>query len=622
MPRRWRWCGAVLLLALTACGDNEKKDADNGDLKQADVAACQALKTVYHDWQSLELRNGLVSIQVVPQLGGRAIGYSFNERELLYANPKLLGQLPGVTQPSRAAWVPATGATPPAGAAPAPSRWPADEGQPTTPSDAVPDEPEEVPGGGLRTPRRAVDAPAAGAAPTTPAAPAAAPDRPALAVAEGSSTIGAQPAPQLAGETEPLRYVPSPTTEQYQNYGGAATWPAPQGQWTAAWPPPLALDLGTYTATVERADGDLAEVSVGSPKDEQLGLSVTRRLALLRASTVLRVDSVLTNQSAQPRAWSVADVSQHHGSLTPGETFTKDVQVFLPLAAESQHHLGYAALLGPATSTQFFPENGLMRVEYLGQEASFGTDDKRGWVAWCDRRHETVLAKLTTLDPAAPYPDRGLASLVYTSPASKESYLALTLRSALKLLAPQESLALTVWYGAATCPSPIVAATRGGVVSQPLQAEKLGDSVQLRGLFGVFYAGDAQVVFYDQEGRELARTKPVPVHPVEAYRLDTVAVLPDRAVRAAVMIVNHRRVDVAVVSDSGIADLQPDTATELAIQPEPVEPPAASTPAVAVTGDGGPDRPSGSPLPTIAEPAADPTSPRDGAEEAPKPAAP
>lgn len=91
MTRRW-WLlfAATALAALTGCGEGEKSDGT--PTKQVEPAEAAAAK--WQDWTTVALRNGLVTAQIVPTLGGRVMAFEFDGRNLLYANPKLLGQAP------------------------------------------------------------------------------------------------------------------------------------------------------------------------------------------------------------------------------------------------------------------------------------------------------------------------------------------------------------------------------------------------------------------------------------------------------------------------------------------------------------------------------------------------
>lgn len=543
---------------LTACGeDNETTDEDRA--RQAELEPTVAGTAVYEDWEAVELRNGLVEVAVVPALGGRIMGYTFNDRNLLYVNPEHRGQLPGEPARNHEAWVPSLAED---GVTPAEPQLAPDA---TDPGGEAVDQPPVVTEPGLPVDGAAgedalvLDEPAAEA----DAAADAAADTDVVPAMSDVEEIEATLPEALPGG-EPLRFVPSPRSEGYVNYGGQVTWPAPQNHWRSAWPPPALLDLSAYVNESPGAGEDRVEAVLTSPEDADLGLQLLKTVTLHRAATAMRVVSELRNIGRQTRLWALQDVSQHAGALAPGESFTKDVQVYLPLNEASRYNLGFAALLGPQTSEQYQPEAGVLRVEYLGEEGLIGTDSHAGWAAYVDKRNGLVLAKVAVHSGEGLYPDDNITATAYTAPADEESYVQLTLRSPLTSLAPGESTRLTVHYGIATCPAPIVGATAAGVVSTPLKAEAMPDTVQLSGLFGSFYAGYAQVAFHNAAGEELARTEPMEVSPARPYALDTVAPLPDGAVTARLVILNHRRSDVATLSEVSIVPVDP-TAVQPAV---------------------------------------------------------
>ncbi|MCX5655272.1 MAG: DUF4380 domain-containing protein [Planctomycetota bacterium] len=51
-------------------------------------------KSTYRGWESLALSNGLVEVQIVPQIGGRVIQFKLGDFEFLWVNPQLAGKLP------------------------------------------------------------------------------------------------------------------------------------------------------------------------------------------------------------------------------------------------------------------------------------------------------------------------------------------------------------------------------------------------------------------------------------------------------------------------------------------------------------------------------------------------
>jgi len=56
-----------------------------------------AEKSTYRGWDSLALTNGLVEVQIVPQIGGRVIQFKLGDFEFLWVNPQLAGKQPTPT---------------------------------------------------------------------------------------------------------------------------------------------------------------------------------------------------------------------------------------------------------------------------------------------------------------------------------------------------------------------------------------------------------------------------------------------------------------------------------------------------------------------------------------------
>jgi hypothetical protein len=54
----------------------------------------EGVKDQYRGWSSTALRNGLVKVQVVPQIGGRIIQFSLGDTEFCWVNPSLAGKTP------------------------------------------------------------------------------------------------------------------------------------------------------------------------------------------------------------------------------------------------------------------------------------------------------------------------------------------------------------------------------------------------------------------------------------------------------------------------------------------------------------------------------------------------
>jgi hypothetical protein len=56
--------------------------------------AADLTETKFRNWNSTQLRNDFIQVNVTPQLGGRILGYQLGDHAFLWANPALQGQLP------------------------------------------------------------------------------------------------------------------------------------------------------------------------------------------------------------------------------------------------------------------------------------------------------------------------------------------------------------------------------------------------------------------------------------------------------------------------------------------------------------------------------------------------
>jgi hypothetical protein len=65
-----------------------------GASSEASAGKAATDDSTYRDWKSLALRNGLIELQVVPEIGGRIIQFRLGGKEFLWVNPQLAGQLP------------------------------------------------------------------------------------------------------------------------------------------------------------------------------------------------------------------------------------------------------------------------------------------------------------------------------------------------------------------------------------------------------------------------------------------------------------------------------------------------------------------------------------------------
>jgi Domain of unknown function (DUF4380) len=61
------------------------------------IGTAQVQRTTFRGWESLQLKNEFVQLDVTPQLGGRILGYQLGDHSFLWANPRLQGMVPPST---------------------------------------------------------------------------------------------------------------------------------------------------------------------------------------------------------------------------------------------------------------------------------------------------------------------------------------------------------------------------------------------------------------------------------------------------------------------------------------------------------------------------------------------
>ncbi len=318
----------------------------------------------------------------------------------------------------------------------------------------------------------------------------------------------------------------------WKNYGGAKTWPAPQGwdgegQWPG--PPDPVLDSGRYEYETNQDDGR-ASVLMTSPPDERSGLRLRRELSLAQESSRLTLDLSFENISESTIRWSIWDVAQMTCSTVDGG-LNDDCWLYVP--TDPARERPYEIMFGDDNPQyQLDAESGLLAVQYCGIVGKIGVHSPAGWIAFADRRAGFVLCMQFPYDPAAEYPDKGATVECWTEspgapspiPIRSPGYiLEAEVLSPLFTLEPGNVASQRVTWSAAYCPAPIVGVTDLGCVHQPLTVDVTDGWARIGGVFGCFLAGRAQVECLDEAGDVLGRLDLGSISPLRALQLDAVA---------------------------------------------------------------------------------------------------
>ena len=333
----------------------------------------------------------------------------------------------------------------------------------------------------------------------------------------------------------------------WKNYGGAKTWPAPQGwdndaQWHG--PPDPVLDSGRYDYHTSESHNSGA-ITMTSPKDPRTGLQITREISLETGNSRLTLDLSFMNFAARTVRWSIWDVAQMACSKADG-SLNDDCWLYIPL--DAQREPPYTVIFGDDNPQyQLDAERGLLAVQYKGMVGKIGVHSPAGWTAFADRAAGYALCMRFDYQPHAAYPDNESTVECWTeapgapSPIAFQSpgyILEAETLSPLHTLHPFDDASQRVTWSAAQCPGPIVDVTDVGCVNQPLAVAREQDCWRIRGVFGCFYDGEAQLAALDEAGEVLRTTDLGAVSPLAALYLDEAIDLPEAASQVRLRILD------------------------------------------------------------------------------------
>lgn len=229
-----------------------------------------------------------------------------------------------------------------------------------------------------------------------------------------------------------LHGIPTdPASQEWLNFGGDKTWPAPQSDWPRitprAWPPPIAFDALPVEASFRRDT-----VVLRSPVDPHYGIRTERVIRLVADAPVMTVTTTYEKVEGNPVEVGVWVITQ----------LIDPVAVFAPLAQPSRFAEGFDRQSGDALPAQLTLTNGLLSlVRDPARATKIGLDTDR--LLWVGDRHALLIQ--STLTPGATYPDNGSSAEIYTNPDPK-TYVELELLGPLTRLAPGDRVSETLTY--------------------------------------------------------------------------------------------------------------------------------------------------------------------------------
>lgn len=157
---------------------------------------------------------------------------------------------------------------------------------------------------------------------------------------------------------------------------------------------------------------------------------------------------------------------------------------------------------------------------------TFGVaDSDGGWIAYVDERDGYLFAKRFTYFEGEAYPDSGASVEVYIS--DDLPYLEVEVASPLVDVPPGGSYTFDEDWYAAKVKGPILAVNAVGAIRERLCIAQRGDAITLRGVYGVFYVGQVDIVLKGIDGEVIRSGGRLDVSPLETFTLNqTISVQP------------------------------------------------------------------------------------------------
>ncbi|MCE5251113.1 DUF4380 domain-containing protein [bacterium] len=307
--------------------------------------------------------------------------------------------------------------------------------------------------------------------------------------------------------------------ESFFNPGGAKVWPAPQG-WSGKdeWPgpPDNVLDGSPYEYTAN--DKSITVTSPADTGEGRTGLQYTNTYAFKNTSSLLDLHMTMKNVVQRPVKWGI-----WHLATVPVD---RPVTVYAPVDKDGWH-----VIFGDKDNPQWLGvEKGMFRARYDKRVGKIGLKVREGWVAWHDEQNNAVFVMMFPVKKGIEYPDNGSNVEIWTNGAGTyrannrdfqteyspdTANMELEVMGPLTRLAPGESSALDVTWGACFC-SGVVKVVSHGVVAEELHVE----DGMVKGKFGVFYGGYLQVVYLDKNGKQKGYKNVQEISPLSEVIID------------------------------------------------------------------------------------------------------
>jgi hypothetical protein len=224
--------------------------------------------------------------------------------------------------------------------------------------------------------------------------------------------------------------TPNPKSEDWDNFGGDKSWPAPQSEWEnitkISWPPPTAFDSVPVKAKLENN-----EITLISQIDPYYGIRYYRKITLEPNKPIMKITTTfekVKGDSQQVSVWTITQLNE-------------PVSVYAAIPQNSIFPQGYNKQSDDLPAN-LKVDNGILSLNRDREKAhKIGSDAST--LLWVG---ETVAVRMDSprIDEVI-YPDNNSSAEIYTNYDPK-AYVELEFLSPLKALEVGETMDLTVTY--------------------------------------------------------------------------------------------------------------------------------------------------------------------------------
>jgi hypothetical protein len=355
------------------------------------------------------------------------------------------------------------------------------------------------------------------------------------------------------------------------NYGGDKVWPAPEGWMNDhEWPsvPYYVLDGSDFHSEIlSEGPGEVA-IRVTSPEDLRTGVQFIRTYHLYAGTTRIKVDQTMRNISRRQIRWGIWHLVQNDAAdASDPSKPNPELYMYIPLNPHSKFPQGYYQMLGEAGHPSYKVLHGgkMLRAHFLYRVGKIGVDSNAGWYAVVNGQKNIAYVETFKYFPELSYPDGASVETwndgpgtvcrgpwdqtLADDPKQTPYFFEAETVSPYAQLDPGEEYSFPVGWAPTRVTNPIRDFRWSGAISESLSGKLQGDSVQLKGVFGVFEPGTLEAVFYSALGEELARTSLQAADPREVVRLDKTLAAPQEAFRVGVRLRDGQKNDLGALGN-------------------------------------------------------------------------